>query len=602
MAEKGTLEPSDYVPQDPEAFARNMARLYEEYGKALSAYVAPREHGTVRVPMADETADMARTLKQVADSWLSDPQRAVEAQTELWKGVIDLWASSVSRMFGEDTKPIAAPDPRDKRFADPDWSKNLYFDFAKQFYLLTTRWAQHLVDDARGLDPHTKHKAEFYIRQIGAAMSPSNYLMTNPELLKQTLQSNGENLVRGMHMLAEDLKAGGGDLKIRQSDGGGFEVGKNLATTPGKVVFRNDLIELLQYTPTTSDVLARPLLLIPPWINKFYILDLIPDKSFIGWLVAQGHTVFCISWVNPNETHAAKSFEDYMRDGIFAALDAIHAATGERQVNSMAYCVGGTLLAVTLAYMAATDDDRIASATLLTTQVDFTHAGDLKVFVDEEQLAILEGRMKEKGYLEGKKMASAFNMLRANDLIWPYVVNNYLKGKSPTPFDLLYWNSDSTRMTAACHSFYLRNCYLENTLSQGRMVLGGKRLDVSKVTIPIYNLATREDHIAPPQSVFLGCRFFGGPVDYVLAGSGHIAGVVNPPAKGKYQFWTGGPAVGSYDEWTRTATETPGSWWPHWHAWVTKLAPARGKPRVPGKTGKLKALGDAPGTYVKVRD
>jgi polyhydroxyalkanoate synthase len=415
------------------------------------------------------------------------------------------------------------------------------------------------------------------------------------------MASNGENLVRGMQLLAEDLKIGKGELKIRQSDPEGFEVGKNLATTPGKVIFRNDLIELIQYAPMTSDVLKRPTLIVPPWINKFYILDLTPDKSFIKWTVEQGQTVFCISWVNPDEHLARKSFEDYMREGIFAALEAIDIATGESQVNAIGYCVGGTLLGVTLAYMAAMADDRIATATLLTTQVDFTHAGDLKVFVDDDQLRALEESMAHKGYLEGRRMAAAFNMLRANDLIWPYVVNNYIRGQAPKPFDLLYWNSDSTRMPAANHAFYLRNCYLENKLTKGKMVIGGKTLDLSKVRIPIYNLATREDHIAPPKSVFVGCRFFGGKVDYILAGSGHIAGVVNPPAKGKYQFWTGGPPIGTFEDWVATATETSGSWWPHWHAWIEEKAPQRAKPRVPGK-GKLKALADAPGTYVKVRD
>jgi polyhydroxyalkanoate synthase len=590
-----------YQATDPEALARNLAHLYEEYGRAVSAYIAPREEGQTPTMMPDTTADVVKTLGQVAESWLSDPQRAIEAQTMLWRGLIDLWATSVKRVIGEPAPPVAQPEPGDKRFRDPDWERNAFFDFNKQLYLLTTRWAQHLVEGAHGLDEHTKHKAEFYIRQIGAALSPSNYIMTNPELMRETLASNGENLVRGMRLLAEDLKTGGGDLKIRQSDNSGFEVGKNLAVTPGKVIYQNDLIQLIQYAPTTKQVYKRPVLVIPPWINKFYILDLTPEKSYLKWMVDQGHTVFTISWVNPDERQARKSFEDYMREGIFAALEAIDVVTGEPRVHAIAYCVGGTLLAATLGYMAAMDDDRIASATLLTTQVDFTHAGDLKVFVDEEQLKSLEESMARKGYLEGKRMASAFNMLRANDLIWPYFVNNYLKGKAPQPFDLLYWNSDSTRMPAANHAFYLRNCYLENRLSRGDMMLGSKKLDLKRVKVPIYNLATREDHIAPPKSVFVGSSAFGGPVQYVLAGSGHIAGVVNPPDKKKYQFWTGGPAKGSYEDWLATATENPGSWWPHWHAWATGLAPDMTKPRTPGR-GKLKAIEDAPGSYVKVRD
>jgi polyhydroxyalkanoate synthase len=595
-------QPKDlaYKPGDPEAFAHNMARLYEEYGKALAAYVAPREKGEA-APDGSQAADVMKTLGAVAESWLHDPAKAVAAQTALWQGYVELWATAARRMAGEPAPAVAPPSPGDKRFKDPEWDQNVFFDFAKQLYLLTAKWAEKMVDEAEGLDPHTRHKAEFYVRQINAAMSPSNFLMTNPELLRETMASNGENLVRGMRLMAEDLRAGRGDLRIRQTDGSGFEVGKNLATTPGKVVFQNDLIQLIQYAPTTPDVLKRPLLIVPPWINKFYILDLTPEKSFIRWLVAQGHTVFCISWVNPDERQAEKSFEDYMREGVFAALDAIKAATGEGRVNAMGYCVGGTLLGVAIAYMARKKDDRIASATFLTTQVDFTHAGDLKVFADEEQIAALEESMAKKGYLEGKRMANAFNMLRANDLIWPYFVNNYLRGKAPAPFDLLYWNSDATRMPAANHAFYLRHCYLQNDLAKGAMEIAGEKLSLKEVTIPIYNLATREDHIAPAVSVFVGSKLFGGPVDYVLAGSGHIAGVVNPPDKRKYQFWTGGPAKGSFETWVEKAKETPGSWWPHWHEWAVAKAPERTKPRVPGK-GKLKAIEDAPGSYVRVRD
>ncbi len=387
---------------------------------------------------------------------------------------------------------------------------------------------------------------------------------------------------------------------MRQTDPSGFEVGRNMAVTPGEVVFRNDLIELIQYAPTTETVFKRPLLIVPPWINKFYILDLNPQKSFIKWMVDQGLTVFCISWVNPDERHAEKDFESYMNEGIEAAIDAVGAATGENEVAAAGYCVGGTLLAVTLAMQAATGRKRITSATLLTTQVDFTHAGDLKVFADEEQIKQVEKTMGERGYLEGARMANAFNMLRPNDLIWPYVVNNYIKGKAPSAFDLLYWNSDATRMPAANHSFYLRNCYLENNLAKGRMVLSNVRLDLKQVKIPVFNLATREDHIAPALSVFKGSKRFGGTVDYVLAGSGHIAGVVNPPAKPKYGFWTGGPVKGQFEEWLEKAAETPGSWWPYWLRWMEAQAPERVPARSPGG-GALPSLGPAPGTYVRVR-
>ena len=505
------------------------------------------------------------------------------------------------RMTGEESAPVAAPDAKDKRFADPEWSQNQFFDFLKQAYLLSTQWAEHLVKDAQGVDPHIRAKAAFYVKQIGNAVSPSNFVFINPELLRETLSSNAENLVRGMHMLHEDIEAGEGHLRIRQSDSQLFEVGRNLALTPGKVVFQNDLMQLIQYEAATAQVLKTPLLIVPPWINKFYILDLTPEKSYIKWCVDQGITVFVISWVNPDAKLAEKSFEQYMREGPLAALDAIAEITGEKSVHSAGYCVGGTLLTIALAYLAAQNDKRVKSATLFAAQVDFTFAGDLLVFVDEERIRQLEAHMKEQGYLEASRMATAFNMLRSNDLIWPYVVNNYLRGKKPYPFDILYWNADATRMPAANHSFYLRNCYLSNRLSKGDMEIAGVTLDLRKVKVPVYNLATREDHIAPAKSVLYGSQFFGGPVSYVLAGSGHIAGVVNPPGKAKYQYWTGPEPEGSeLDKWLASAQEHPGSWWPHWFDWLKALG-AEKVPARPVGGGKHKPLEDAPGSFVKVR-
>ncbi|MFL5063239.1 MAG: PHA/PHB synthase family protein [Xanthobacteraceae bacterium] len=601
MNEKAPGDLSQIGTVDIEAFAKNFARLIEEGGKAMAAYLRPREEGQIKSEMPDEIADVVKTLGQVTEYWLSDPQRALELQTRLARDYLELWASTAKRMAGEEAQPVAAPDPKDRRFADPEWSSNQFFDFLKQAYLLTTRWADHVVKNAEGLDAHTRQKAEFYMRQIANATSPSNFVLTNPELLRATLSSNAENLVRGMHMLAEDIAAGHGSLKIRQSDASMFQVGKNLAITPGKVIFQNDLMQLIQYAPTTKSVLKVPLLIVPPWINKFYILDLTPEKSFIKWCVDRGLTVFVISWVNPDARLAKKSFEEYMREGPLEALDLIEQVTGERRVHTIGYCVGGTLLAVTLAHMAAQGDDRVISATLFAAQVDFTYAGDLKVFVDEERVQALERRMEQQGYLEGAKMASAFNMLRSNDLIWPYVVGNYLKGEPPFAFDLLHWNSDSTRMPAANHSFYLRNCYLNNTLSKGEMIIAGQPIDVGKITIPVYNLATREDHIAPAKSVFLGSKFFGGPVKFVVAGSGHIAGVINPPDKKKYQYWTGGAPTGNLDAWLVAAEEHPGSWWPDWLAWIKEQDAAEAAARQPGG-GKLKPIEDAPGNYVKVTD
>jgi polyhydroxyalkanoate synthase len=585
-----------YIVKDPEAMAMNFARALESLGQAASAWLAPRERGE-RAETVDPMTDMVKTLSKVTEYWISDPQRAFEAQTQLMAGYFGLWTRSMQRLGSGDEPVQTEPAVKDKRFVDEDWQKNPFFDFLRQTYILTADWAEKLVIDADGLDAHTRHKAAFYVKQITAALSPANFVATNPQLFRETVASNAENLVRGMKMLAEDISAGGGDLKLRQTDMRKFAVGRNMALTAGKVIAQNEVCQIIQYEPTTATVLKRPLLICPPWINKFYILDLNPQKSFIKWCVDQGQTVFVISWVNPDSRHAGKDWVAYAREGIDFGLDTIEKSTGETEVNAIGYCVGGTLLAATLALHAKEKNRRIRTATLLTTQVDFTYAGDLKVFVDEEQIEALETQMKAVGYLDGSKMATAFNMLRASELIWPYFVNNYLKGQEPMPFDLLYWNADSTRMAAANHSFYLRNCYLDNTLSQGKMVLDGKTLSLKDVIIPIYNLATREDHIAPAKSVFLGGQFFGGSVDFVVTGSGHIAGVVNPPDRHKYQFWTGGAVTGDFETWLAEARETAGSWWPHWQAWITEKDNHQVPARTPGG-GAMNAIEEAPGSFV----
>lgn len=590
-----------YLVKDPERFALNMARMVEQAGKAASAWAEPREKGEVRDHVAEPVVDMVKTFSKLSEYWLADPQRALEAQTRLFAGYMTVWGNAIQKVSSNAEAPDDAvkPERGDKRFQDPEWGRNAFFDFLKQAYLVTSRWAADLVEHAEGLDDHTRHKASFYVKQVSNAISPSNFILTNPELFRETVASNGENLVRGMKMLAEDIAAGKGDLKLRQADYSPFEIGKNVAMSPGKVVGRSDVAEIIQYDPTTETVLKRPLLICPPWINKYYILDLNPQKSFIRWAIEQGHTVFIISWINPDERHGAKGWEAYIREGLQYGLDMVEKATGEKEVNAIGYCVGGTLLAAALALLAQEGDNRIKSATFFTTQVDFTHAGDLKVFVDEDQVAAVEKSMNEKGYLDGTKMATAFNMLRSGDLIWPYVINNYMRGKDPLPFDLLYWNADSTRMAAANHSFYLRNCYLENNLTRGVMELAGRIVSLGDVTIPVYNLASKEDHIAPALSVFLGSQYFGGDVEYVMAGSGHIAGVVNPPAANKYQYWTGGKPVGDFGQWFAAAIEHPGSWWTHWQHWIETQDDTLVPARKPGK--HMKTLGDAPGTYVKVR-
>jgi polyhydroxyalkanoate synthase len=584
-----------------EAFAMNIAKAMESSGQVLAAYLKPREDGEPKDKPPSEIGEVIKTFTKVAEYWLSDRERAENLQTKMGKAYLDLWGSAARRMAGEAANPAIEPSPRDKRFKDPEWKSNQFFDFVLQLYLLTTQWANELVKNAEGIDPHTRKKAEFYVQQITNAIAPSNFVLTNPEVLRETLASNGDNLVRGMKMLAEDIEAGRGTLRIRQSDPSNLVVGVNMATTPGKVIYQNELMQLIQYTPATETVLRTPLLIVPPWINKFYILDLKPEKSYIKWCVDQGITVFVISWVNPDKELGKKTFDDYMKEGPLTAMDIIEKVTGEMKVHTAGYCVGGTLLASTLAWLAEKRRQRVTSATFFAAQVDFTHAGDLLVFVDEDQIATLEREMEARGVLEGSKMAMAFNMLRSNDLIWSYVVSNYLKGQQPSSFDLLHWNSDATRMPAANHSYYLRNCYLENRLTSGSMVLDNTLLDLSKVKVPVYNLATKEDHIAPADSVLYGSQFFGGPVKYVLSGSGHIAGVVNPPSAGKYQYWTNDRIKDvSLAEWMKNASEHKGSWWPDWLQWLESLDAERVPARAVGSE-ELPPIEDAPGSYVKVR-
>ncbi|MGD9785383.1 MAG: PHA/PHB synthase family protein [Hyphomicrobiaceae bacterium] len=589
-----------YRISDPEEFTRNLLKLFEEGGRAMTSYLERADTQLSPFTAASEMAEASKMMGEVAQRWVTEPAKLVEAQGNLVRSYMELWNSTVRRMLGEQVRPIAEPEAGDNRFKDPEWTSNPYFDFWKQAYLITTNWAENVLDRTEGIDERTKQKIDFYFRQVSSALSPSNFPITNPEVVRETFQSNAKNLVAGMSNFVEDMEKSGDLLKISQTDVGAFEVGRNLAVTPGKVVYQNDIIQLIQYTPTTDKVREVPLLVVPPWINKFYILDLTPPKSFVRWAVEQGFTVFLVSWVNPDERLSHKSFEDYMKEGVLAAADAVRRETGVPKCNALGYCVGGTLLATTMSYLAGRGEQPFISATFLTTQVDFTKAGDLLIFIDDTQLKSLEEMMAERGYLDGSRMANVFNMMRPRDLIWPYVVNNYLLGKKPFPFDLLYWNQDSTRMPAANHNFYLREFYHENKLAKGELKVSGTPLSLGKVRIPIYELATKEDHIAPAKSVFIGSRLFGGPVEFVLAGSGHIAGVVNPPDKVKYQYWTAPKAAAdSLEEWITMARETPGSWWPHWADWLAKQSGAWTLPREPGE--RLGAIEDAPGSYVKAK-
>ena len=605
MADRDDSKTDDapYRVKDPEKLASNMLHFFSEGARALTRYMDEKRADGPYV-VATELTEAGKLLGAIAQQWMmTEPDKLAARQTKLTEDLVELWGRTYRRFLGEDVAPVARPAQGDARFADPEWTSNPFFDFWKQAYLITANWADDMVRETDGVDEATRRRAQFYLNQITSALSPSNFPITNPEVLRATLSSNAENLRKGMTQLVKDLDESQHLLQIKQTDLSAFSIGKNLAVTPGKVVYQNEVMQLIQYAPATEQTFAVPLLIVPPWINKFYILDLVPQKSFIRWLVNLGVTVFVVSWVNPDERLSKKSFEDYMREGILEGLDAVQRATGAAKVNTLGYCVGGTLLGTALAYMAALGDDRINSATFLAAQVDFANAGDLLVFIDDTQIKALEAMMAERGYLDGSRMAAVFNMLRPRDLIWPYIVNNYLLGKQPFPFDLLYWNSDTTRMPPANHSFYLREFYQANKLARGEMSIGGVKLDLSKVMQPIYELATREDHIAPAKSVFTGARMFGGPVRFVLAGSGHIAGVINPPDRQKYMHWEP-PANGdpknwpSLEDWIGAAQQAAGSWWPDYAKWLTGLSGEKVPAPQPGG-GALPPIEDAPGSYVK---
>ena len=598
--EADAISPDSFAHVDREKFAHNMLRVGAQTQQLLTEFFKRMAERDSAAPL--DPLNISGAFLALAKAMGEDRQTVMTGPAQLWKDWMGLWETTARRMLGGEAAAVIEPASGDRRFRDSEWQRNEIFDFIKQSYLLTANSVQQMVAHLHGIPDGERKRIEFYTKQFADAFAPTNFPLTNPEVMRATLKSNGENLVKGLDNLLADIERGKGELSIRQS-ADGFVLGENIATAPGKVVFRNSLIELLQYDAVTEQVHERPLLIFPPWINKFYILDLRPENSFIRWLTAQGYTVFVVSWANPDESQAELGFEDYMRDGIFTALDAVKDATGVEDPNCVGYCIGGTLLAATLAYMAAKGDKRVHSATFWAAQTDFSDAGDLSVFVDEAQLEALQGQMKAAGgVLPGSKMAGAFNMLRANDLIWSFVINNYMLGKQPMPFDLLYWNSDTTRMPEKLHLSYLRQCYRDNALALGKMMLGGVTLDLSKVKVPVYLQSAREDHIAPAKSVFKGAHLFGGPVRFIIAGSGHIAGVINPPAAKKYQYWTNDAKAKALDveDWRDGATEHPGSWWTDWDKWLAKLSGKKIPARKPGD-GNLPVLGDAPGTYVKVK-
>jgi polyhydroxyalkanoate synthase len=586
------------APPNPEETARVLHDVAERSARILAEY-ARKDHAAAAAGAASDELGIAKAYMDLYSRMLSDPAKLAAFSTNLMIDYMQLWQQSWMKLMGLQAAPVAVPAKGDNRFKDEDWSSNFIFDYIKQSYLIAARQIRHAVAGIEGLPPESEKKVAFFTRQFVDALAPSNFALTNPQVLRETLASGGQNLLKGLGNLLADIEKGG----ISMTDEKAFQLGRNVATTPGKVVYQTELMQLIQFQPTTAEAYRTPLVIIPPWINKYYILDLRPSNSFIKWALDQGHTVFVISWVNPDARLAQMGFDDYMKLGPLAALEAVEQATGERKVNFIGYCLGGTLLGATLGYLAQTGQiERVNSTIFFVSLLDFSAPGELGVFIDEAQVQNLEKKMNERGYLEGSEMASTFNLLRANDLVWSFVINNYLMGKDPFPFDLLYWNSDSTRLPARMHSFYLRNMYMKNLLGvPGGISLAGVPIDLSKVEVPAYFISTAEDHISPWKTTYKGSKYLGGEVRFVLGGSGHIAGIVNPPAAKKYCYWTNESNPDTADEWFQSATQHPGSWWDDWQAWMDAR---NGSEKVPARTpgdGALKVLEDAPGSYVMLR-
>ncbi len=597
MAQSKEMQPG--IP-DPAEVASLIADIQASSERLLSHTISKTTEGKP-VAMRDELG-LGQAFSNAKLSLLFDPVHLAEQQMQFIRDSAELWQSTWLSMLGYKTDPVITPAKTDGRFRDELWQEHPTYAFIKQAYLIAARSLYNTITGSKGLDEHAAGKVDFFTRQIIDALAPTNFWLTNPTAQREFIETGGLSVLKGLRNLLQDMERGKGKLKVRMTDTEAFELGKDIAVTPGKVIYQNEMMQLIQYTPSTETVYKRPLLIVPPWINKFYILDLRPKNSFIKWAVDQGHTVFVISWINPDSSYADKSFEDYLTTGVMTAVDCIEKATGEKAINSVGYCLGGTLLGASLAYMAAKRNSRIKSATFFTTLLDFSIPGELGIFIDDWQLESLERRMEE-GYLDGAEMSTTFNMLRANDLIWSFAINNYLLGKEPFPFDLLYWNSDSTRMPAEMHRSYLRNMYQHNLLREpGGITLNGTKINLSRVRVPTYFLSTREDHIAPWKGTYAGPHLFQGDNRFVLSGSGHIAGVINPPNpdKLKYGYWTNSQLPENPDEWLESAERHEGSWWPHWQEWVSGFDATQVPARQPGD-GALDIIEDAPGSYVKVR-
>jgi len=584
---------------DPAELAQAVTNIASRSQSMLREFM---QHHGLDVDAEPDPFGLWPAFLELTASWASDPTKLLDAQFDAWQSYMQLWQRSAQGLLGGETAPVVTPERGDRRFKDAEWEKNPFFAYLKQTYLVASNAILSSVEDPRGMDEKSAQKIAFFTKQFVDAVSPTNFALTNPEVMRATVASGGKNLLDGLANFLDDIDTTDGSLHTKMVDMEAFELGRNVAVTPGKIVFETDLMQLIQYEPTTAEVFRRPLLIVPPWINKYYILDLQEKNSFIKWAVGEGHTVFVISWVNPDERLADKDFEDYVFDGPLAALDAIAQATGESEVNIIGYCLGGTLVGALLAYMHAHKDERVKSVTFFTSLLDFSEPGDLGVFIDDEQVRNLEATMNARGYLDGGEMATTFNMLRANDLIWSFVINNYLLGKEPLPFDLLYWNGDSTRMPAKMHSTYLRKMYMENVFREpGGITIGDTPIDLSQIDLPACFVSAAEDHIAPWKTTFLGAQVLSGEVDFILSKSGHIAGIINPPGPRQYGHFVGPKPRGlSPDEWFAASKSVDESWWPRWAEWVRRFGGEMVPARTPGD-GALDVIEPAPGRYAKTR-
>ena len=589
------------VPQDMEAFGANMARLFDTSQAIIKLYA--ETHQTDDVPLPNDPMNVLPAFTNLASAMMMHPEALMKASVDYWTKQMAIWQAATAKLMGGDADAADVPNlpVGGRRFSHPQWSENALFEYLKRSYLLAAQWTQSVVQEAEAdLDVQDKKKIDLITRNFVEALNPANFYALNPEVLEATMSENGANLVRGAEMLLEDMKRGKGEVLIRQTDMEAFEVGRNMAVTPGKVVFRNEIFELIQYSPTTEKVHETPLLVIPPWINKYYVLDLNQKKSMMKWLVAQGHTVFIMSWVNPSAAQKAENWDSYMAKGPLTAIDKVIEETGVTGVNIASYCIGGTMTGSMMARLSREGDTRVKSTTFFTAQLDFEDAGELQVFVDRERVNSFKEHI-DRGYFPAEDMARSFNALRANDLIWSYVVSNYLLGKDPFPFDLLYWNSDSTAMPAQVHAFYLEQFYIENAFANSDLQVDGETYGIADIAGPVYHIATVEDHIAPAASVYRGAqRMDKADLTFVLSASGHIAGVVNPPEAGKYQYWVNKDATPeTLEAWKAAAEMVPGSWWPHWDNWLAGFSKKKVAARDPG--ARLGTLADAPGDYVRVR-